>query len=271
MIRYLERRGAPAPAKLSAALERTGEELPRAVRDNTSQRVHGGQGPDGHTAVDNERCAPLAAFKPTSVMAGRGRTISRACIAEDDIAARVRNRCPGQGAVGQAGVGCLTERGLVAAVQEIEQNRGRHNRHMQIADHEAPPPLGQPPHHAVRRAEPEGRSAGEHDRIDRIHGALGAKKLELAGAGAATLHIDSGNRTHIRQHDGDPRPHHRVLGRTNGQPRHIRDRVPRTRLRHVSPRRSSSAVAAITLAETSMSSISTYSSGWCASSRIPGP
>ena len=54
--------------------------------------------------------------------------------------------------------------------------------------------LGQEPHHAVGRREPEGRAAGQHDRVDLGDGAVGVEQRDLAGRGRAAADLAGADR-----------------------------------------------------------------------------
>ena len=97
------------------------------------------------------------------------------------------------------------------------------------------------------------------------------KQRQFAGAGAAAAQIDRGDRGIGGQDDGDAAAHGRVFGVADRNAGDVGDGVAPARLHGVDPFSKSSAAAAMILALATISSISMYSSGWWASSRIPGP
>ena len=166
-----------------------------------------------------------------------------------------------QGTIGQRRIRLVLERGFRAAIQEIEQDRTRHDRHVQITDWETPALFGKPPHHPVGGGQAEGRTTAQNDRVHSLQRGVRAQQFELTCPGAATLHIDCGDRAFVGQDHRHTGTDCRVLGSTDPQPGHVGDRVTCANLAHSIPRNRSSAATAMTLADATMSSMSIYSSG----------
>ena len=111
----------------------------------------------------------------------------------------------GRGAVGRARV---VQPG--PATPEVEQDRRGHDGHPLV--------LGRPHRPAatcgvdlggdtVGRCQPEGAAAGEHDGVDGGDEVAGVEQVGLAGAGAATAHVDAADRAgrrHDHGHPGEP-------------------------------------------------------------------
>src|SRR3546814_1211451 len=57
-------------------------------------------------------------------------------------------------------------------IGQVEQDRGRHDRHAVAAYVEADAALAQGSLHARGGVEAEGRTAGKHQRVDRFHGVV---------------------------------------------------------------------------------------------------
>jgi len=91
------------------------------------------------------------------------------------------------------------------------------------------------------------------------------------GAGAATAQIDRGRRRPVGDNDGNAAAHAGVFGVADGNTGHVGDAIPWAWLHGAAAFNRSSTAAAMTLALATISSMSMYSSGWWASSRIPGP
>ena len=103
----------------------------------------------------------------------RRRAVAAAVAAEGEIGARLRHRL-----VGELAIGRVAAPRLVAAVEEVEADRLRHDRHVHAADRDADAALAQKGLHAGRPIEPEAGAAGEHDGVDALDRHLG---LEAGG------------------------------------------------------------------------------------------
>ena len=116
------------------------------------------------------------------------------------------------GGAAEMAVGRLGAPVLVAAVEEIEEDRRRHDRHAHIADRQAAPVRDQPGDDTGRGIEPEGRAAGEDDRVDPLDRLLGREQVGLARPGRAAHHVDRGDRRLIADDDGHARLDPRIVG-----------------------------------------------------------
>ena len=106
----------------------------------------------------------------------------------------------GQGS-GVAGVG-IGESQRVADAQ-VEEDRGRHDRHRSYAGGEPDAALGEAAHDAIRGGQSEGRAAGEADGVDSLDEGGRTKEIRLARARRGAADVDSGHRPGVgREDDG---------------------------------------------------------------------
>ena len=89
---------------------------------------------------------------------------------------------------------------LVAAIDEIEHHRARHDRNQRIAHRKAAPVPGKPRLDAAAGFETEGRSARQRQRVDPLHGVGKIEQRAFADAGAAAAHVHRHHRRLI-EHD----------------------------------------------------------------------
>src|SRR5207253_2963686 len=76
---------------------------------------------------------------------------------------------------------------------EVEDHRGRYDRHDAGGPHrQAAPALLEPAHHAIRGAESEGGAAGEQNGVDAVDHMAGVQRVELAGSGGTATHRAGG-------------------------------------------------------------------------------
>ena len=81
-----------------------------------------------------------------------------------------------------------------ARVDEVEDARGRHDRHRSRGGRVALAALGEIAHHSVGRDQPEGTPAGEHDGIDASDGARGIEHIKLARRRRAAANLSRADR-----------------------------------------------------------------------------
>ena len=105
----------------------------------------------------------------------------------------------GWGGFAERAIGRLTAPILVAAVGEIEQDRGRHDRHPKAGDGKATALRDEPARDAARGVEPEGGAAAQRHGVDPRDQRGRVERLGLARAGRRAAHL---------RH-----PHHRHQGR----------------------------------------------------------
>ena len=96
-----------------------------------------------------------------------------------------------------------TGKAFVAAVQQIENNGLRHDRHPDRADLKTAPLLRQPRHHATGRIQPEGRTARQSNRVDPLHRHVGFQQSRIARAGRAAHDRNRRNGRIFEQNDAD--------------------------------------------------------------------
>ena len=149
-----------------------------------------------------------------------GRAQSRTDTSERKILRRTCRR-----RIAEIAIGRETSPGLVAATQEIEQDRAGHDRHPRGADRKAAALLGEQGLHAGGRVEAEGRSARERDGVDMLdrHRRIEQVDLARARAAAAQIHRRDGGRI---EHDcGHAGAELAVLGMADTEARDIGDQI----------------------------------------------
>jgi len=117
---------------------------------------------------------------------------------------------------------------MVAAGQQVEQDRRGHDRHPDGADGKAAPGGAQPRHHPVGRRQAEGRAARQHQRVDLFHGLVGGQQIGLAGAGGAAHDADPGGEGRIGGQHRHPGFQPGIGGIADAQPVDIGDQVARS-------------------------------------------
>ena len=114
-----QRRGQAAPAELAILLERRGPEM-RAVADR-----HAADRVDHDDRADGRAVARLRGGRAEPALQVDGRCAeSRARVAEREVAAGIRRRRKAEIAIGRKAAPVL-----VAAVEQVEHDRARHDRH----------------------------------------------------------------------------------------------------------------------------------------------
>src|SRR5205807_4109759 len=101
---------------------------------------------------------------------------------------------------------------LVAAIEEIEDDRAGHDRDHRAAHREAATVLGKPGLHATGGIQAERRAAAKHDRIDALHRIGGIEQRALARPGPATADIDRSYRGLVEDDRGDAGSKAGVIG-----------------------------------------------------------
>jgi len=192
-----------------------GDELSRRRVDDVADRVHRDERRhDQPVGQRDRRRAESAAHR-----AGEPGDLADGCPgAGPDVARRDRSlaRRP------RRAIAAVRARAHVrlAAHGQVEEHRGRHDRHLRDAGVEADALLLQVAHHAGGRVEPERAAAGQHQRVHPLHGVARIEEIGLARARRAAAHVRPGDRAAPGEHD---RAAGRPLGEgvvTHLQPRH---------------------------------------------------
>ena len=198
--------------ELAAELEGRGPEAP-AGRDGRAARVQGHERPHGE-AADRAGGRAQPALVPRHE---RARTGAHAAERELFGGRRV-------GARAEHGIGVLAP-GLVAAVEQVEQDRGRHDGHGHVAHRESAPLAAQHGDRAVGGRETEGAAAGEHERIDLLHRAVRGQEIGLARAGRAAHDVDGGGDGRVGREHRDAGLEGLVLRVADPEARDVGDEV----------------------------------------------
>ena len=102
--------------------------------------------------------------------------------------------------VAELAVGRIAAPVFVAAVEQVEQNRARHDRHARLADLEAAALFAQVGLHAGGGVEPEGRTARQHNGIDAFDRLRRVEQRGLARARPTAAHVHARDRGGV-EHD----------------------------------------------------------------------
>ena len=163
------------------------EDRPRAVEDVADRIQH-------HQRADDD---VAAARGPASYAALHGGARSER-LPDGGSRARADRPFDDVGRGGRAGaVGVVRRRPAVRLAPgrqvEVEDHRGRYDRHDAGGPHrQAAPALLEPAHHAIRGAESEGGAAGEQNGVDAVDHMAGVQRVELAGSGGTATHRAGG-------------------------------------------------------------------------------
>ncbi len=122
-------RGGAEAAEFGVEFPGRGPEMRVGADGCRAERVDGDEGTDGHAVRQDGRGRTEAAFQSV----GQG-TEASACCAEGEVGGGGI-----EGGAAEAAVGVHLAPVLVAAVQEVEQDRAGDNRHADVADGEAAP------------------------------------------------------------------------------------------------------------------------------------
>ena len=209
-------RGQAQAAELGLQLPRGCPEVAAVAHGRLPKRVHHDQRADGGATLQHRGCRP----DPALQRAGQ-RTGARAHRSHRAIHPR---RAPSRGAKRGIGIGVPP---LVAAVQQVEHDRARHDRHPRGAHGKAAPRPVQRRHHPVAGRKAEGRPACQHQRIDPAHQLVGRQQVGFPRPGRAAHHVDTGRKGRICGQHGDTGPQGVVLGMAHAQPGHVGDPVAR--------------------------------------------
>ena len=93
-------------------------------------------------------------------------------------------------------------RGCAGTLEQVEDARGRDDRHRPGRGREPLAAFGEIAHHAVGGRQPERGTAGEHDRVDVRHGARRIEQVELTRGRRAPAHFARADGARREQHHG---------------------------------------------------------------------
>ena len=226
--------GWPLVRKLSAC---RGTAAGRPRPPNSLLRSNGAAQKCGPPPITAEPAALTIASAPT-VMPSRG-----SADAEPSAALQIRRwsrqgprpRCRARNpsaacaaaGIAELAIGRIAAPILVAAVQQIEQDRARHDRHKRLADRKAAALFAQPGLHAGGGVEAERRAAGKRDGVDPLDRHRGIEQRALARAGPAAAKVGGRDRGLVEHHRGDARAELWVVGMPDADARDIGDEIAR--------------------------------------------
>ena len=120
---------------------------------------------------------------------------------------------------------------LVAAICQIEQDRGRHDRRdfRRGAHLKAAPARAQPIGCAACRIEPVRRAAGKDNRIHLLHQPVGIERIRLPRARSPAHHADAGRYAPFRQDHGNAGAHPRIFRLADRKALDIGNQIARAR------------------------------------------
>src|SRR6202034_2500134 len=130
----------------------------------------------------------------------RGRAGAGADAAQSELNAGSR----GSG-ITEIAIGRKTAPVLVAAIEQVKQDRGGDDRHACRPHGKATALLLEPGLCARGCVETEGRAAGERNRVDALNRLCRVEQGRFTGAGTAATHVDRGDRGFVEYHYGRSR------------------------------------------------------------------
>ena len=114
---------------------------------------------------------------------------------------------------------------LIAAIQEVEEDRLRHDRDARIADRKATSGFAQPGLDAACGVETESRTAGENEGIDLFDRHRWVEQGGIAPARRTAENGARGNRRLVENDGGNARSERQVGGVANGEAFDIGDEI----------------------------------------------
>ena len=204
-------------AKLAVAFEGPGPEDAAVRHQDRTQAIDGGQGTDGDPVLVHHRGSAETALQGTCRGSEAG-----AGVTEGEFSRRA-----GGGDVTEITIGWRISPILVAAVQQIEEDRRRYDGNGGGTDGKAAPVRLQPRHRAAGRVEAIGGAAGKDDGVALLDRRRRVEKLEFAAAGAAAPGVDGGHHGGVGNDHGDAGPDVRVAGIADPDAGDIGDGVAR--------------------------------------------
>jgi hypothetical protein len=210
--------GRAEAAELAALLEGPCPELATAGCRGAAEGVDRGERADGDPALEHVGGRANAAHQ----RAGH-RAQTRAGAAEGEIVLRGLERGRPEAAVR------VRLPRLVAAVQEVEEDRRGHDRHNHVADPEAAAACPERVGDARGRVEAEGRAAGEHERVHLRDQPVRREQVGLPCPRRAAHDVDRRDEGRLAEHDRDARLQPVTASLADGEALDIGDEVPLTR------------------------------------------
>ncbi len=206
-------------AELAIALEGPGPEAALPGHDRVAHRIHRHQRTDLEPVGGHRRDATEPALQRTGLGAEPG-----AGIAQGEIGRRRRASLAPEPRIGRR-----LAPSLVAAIQQIEQDRRRHQGNARRADGKPDPARREPSHRRRGRLQPEGGAAAQHHRVDLRNQAGGIERVGLARPRRAAADIDRRHRRGLGQHDRHPGPHLSIFGIADADAGDVGDEIARSR------------------------------------------
>ena len=114
---------------------------------------------------------------------------------------------------------------LVAAVEQIHDDRLRHDGHADIADRKTAARFAQPGLYAAGRIEAEGRAAGQHEGIDLADGHGRVEKIGVAAAGCPAEHAAGRGGRSVEDDGRDTGTERQVGGMADGNALDIGEKI----------------------------------------------
>lgn len=149
-----------------------------------------------------------------------------------DRTEREIGRCRLSRLVAKLAIGRIAAPILVAAIAQVEEDRGRHDRHAKTTHLDADVFLPQRRLDAGSGIEAEGRAAGQHDCVNGRDRVLRLEQVGLTRARCATQHLDSGHRRLLAKHYRDAGLQPGVSSIADGESGDVGDQVAWTGAEH---------------------------------------
>ena len=127
--------------------------------------------------------------------------------------------------IAEFAIGRIAAPVLVAAVQQIEQDRRRHDRHARVADLKAAAVLAEPRLGAGGGVEAERRAAGQRDGVDALDRHRRIEQRAFARARSAAANVGRRDRGLVEQHDGRARAELGIVGMADADAGNVGDEI----------------------------------------------
>ena len=215
-----------APAEFGALLIGGRPEMRSLADGDAAEGVHGDDRSDGEAAgAHRGRAEP--AFQSRRHRAGAG----------PDAAGQERRCGLGRGGIAEFAIGRVAPPVLVAAVARSNRMAAGTIGTLAPRHGEAATLFGEAGHRAGGGIEPEGRTAGQHQRVDALDGALEGEQVGLARSRRAAAHVDRSDRRLVEDDGGDAGAEPQISGIPDLEAGDVGDEVAHPGLLKDLPRR----------------------------------
>ena len=220
-ISQASRRIGPQAAKFLVQLKRSGPKMPRFGGGHIANRVDRDQRANGCPAVQHQRRRPQTAFQRSSQRPG-----SRPDAAKIKIIHRGGKR-PSP----QIGIGIIIPV-FLTTIEQIGQDRRRHQWHMQPTQRKTTPLGTQPRHNTACRIQTKRRAPRQNKCINGLHGFVRLQQIRVPGAWRSAHDRIRSSKWRSPHQNRTARFQRCVLRVAHREPRDIRDQIACARNHH---------------------------------------